>query len=145
MDLSENDLSENEPDEETDEEAENPEVSLEDCLEALPRAFLESLDIGELILFLPAIAWWLVTLAGRALLHLLMPVARLLSTNVARLLSTDYVSLFLSRGFLLFMLFLPMAFLFVTLSDSAEDDGPRSLFSYASEPQSNVPPPENPF
>jgi hypothetical protein len=134
-DLSENDLSENGPDEETDEEAEDPEVSVEDCLEALPRAFLESLDIGELILFLPAIAWWLVALAGRALLHLLMPVARLLST--------DYVSLFLSRGLLLFLFVLPIGFLFATLHDSAENDGPRSLFSYASEPRSNAPPPES--
>jgi len=140
MDLPENDPAETDLVEEIGEESEDSEVSVGDCLAVLPRTLAESVaEFAFEGLFDPSIVLWLVAMAGWVILHLLMLAGML----AGQLLSSDYVSVVLFQGFLLFLLVLPMGFLFATLYDSAEDDGPRSLFSYASGPQSNVPPPEN--
>ncbi len=126
MDLSENDLSENDPVKEIAGESEGSKVSFEDCV----ATFLKLLVLDESILLLPVFVLWLGAQAVRALFH-------------HHILSSDYVAEALSRSFLFFLIVLPVAFLFVSLSDSGEDDSPRSLFSYASGTQSIVPPPEN--
>ena len=104
--MADNDRSETGLVEEAEGESDAKKVGLADCIKAIPRAFLESLHLGELIVYPLALV---VALSGQALIHFYF---------------------FLSNYTLLA---LPAIFLLLGIMGFHVEELPRSLFSYASQ------------